>query len=102
MVCCTNNWKDTVKRQIELHPDFSIFEFILNSADVGVRKPNEKIYRIVEDILGEREKDIFLIDDLKENCKGAEKLGWQTFQFDCNKDYGKTDSLNILNILGLN
>ncbi len=81
VVCCTNNWKDTVKRQKEIHPDFSLFEFILDSGDLGIRKPDEEIYRIIEDKVGESGQEILLIDDSQENCEGASRLGWQTYQF---------------------
>lgn len=101
VVCCTNNWKDTVERQVKLHSDFSLFEFILNSADVGTRKPDERIYLLVEEKVGEKGQDIFFIDDSKENCEGAEKIGWQTFQFDCETDGGAKDAEEISNKLGL-
>lgn len=102
VVCCTNNWKDTVEKQLELHPDFSLFEFILNSADVGVRKPDGEIYKIVEEKVGESGKDMFLIDDLKSNCEGAEKIGWQTFIFDSETDNGSKDAEIIAEMLEIN
>lgn len=101
-VCCTNNWKETIEKQLELHPDFSLFEFILNSADVGIRKPNEEIYKIVEEKVGESGKDMFLIDDLKSNCEGAEKIGWQTFIFDSETDNGSKDAEIIAEMLEIN
>lgn len=100
-VCCTNNWKDTLERQIEMHKEFSLFDKIFNSAYMGVRKPNEEIYKIIEKELGYGGKDIFFIDDVKENCEGAEKLGWQTYLFDCFDNEGKYDSTKIREILDL-
>ena len=99
--CCTNNWKDTVKKQLELHPDFSLFEFIVDSAEVGVKKPDERIYRIVEEKAGESGHNIYFIDDLRENCEAAENLGWQTFLFDSETDNGSKDADKLSELLGL-
>lgn len=101
VVCCTNNWKGTVKRQIELHYEFSLFEFIIDSAYAGAKKPDEKIYRLVEEKVGEKGQDIFFIDDSKENCEGAERIGWQTFQFDYETDDASEGVKKIEEILGL-
>lgn len=101
VVCCTNNWEGTVKRQAELDPDFSLFEFIVDSSEVRVKKPDKRIYRLVEKMVGEKGKDIFFIDDSRENCEGAENLGWQTFLFDSETDNGSKDADKILELLGL-
>ena len=100
-ICLTNNWKDTLERQMEIHPDFLLFNRIFNSAYLGVRKPNEDIYKIIENEIGHKGKDIFFIDDVKENCEGAEKLEWQTFQFDCSKSGGVKDSEKIKKLLNI-
>jgi putative hydrolase of the HAD superfamily len=86
---------------MEIHPDFSLFDRIFNSAYLGERKPNEEIYKIIEKKIGYKGKDIFFIDDVKENCEGAEKLGWQTFCFDCKKNEGETDYKIITDLLEL-
>lgn len=98
-VCCSNNWMETIEKQISIYSGFSNFEFILNSADVGVRKPQEEIYKIVEEKSGGRGSDMFLIDDLEDNCKGAEKLEWGSFKFDFTKYGGETDRKIILKTL---
>lgn len=101
VACCTNNWKGTVKRQMEIYPDFSLFEFVLNSADVGTRKPDEKIYKIIEDGLQLKGSDIFFIDDMEENCETAKRMGWQTYIFDNTESEGYRDSNEIKKILGI-
>lgn len=99
VACCTNNWIGTLERQVEIIPDFSLFKIVINSAYEGARKPDEKIYRIVESRVGEKGNDILLIDDLEENCKGAEKLGWETFQFDCTINKGMGSARALLDLL---
>jgi epoxide hydrolase-like predicted phosphatase len=102
IVCLTNNWKDTLERQMEIHENFSLFDRIFNSAYLGERKPNKKVYEIIEDKIGYKGPDIFFIDDVKENCEGAEKLGWHTFKFDHTKNEGQEDYKTIKDLLGIN
>jgi FMN phosphatase YigB (HAD superfamily) len=99
VACCTNNWIGTLERQVEIIPDFSLFKIVINSAYEGARKPDEEIYRIVESSVGEKGKDVLLIDDSEENCKGAEKLGWETFQFDCTINKGMGSARAVLDLL---
>jgi len=102
VTCCTNNWIGTVERQIQILPDFLIFEDIINSAYEGVKKPDAEIYKIVEDKTGEKGENLLLIDDLKENCDGAEKLGWQVFQYDYITNDGENSAVEISQILDIN
>lgn len=48
------------------------------SFNLGVKKPDTRIYDIVEVITGLAKDDVFLIDDRKVNIKEAKCKGWKT------------------------
>ena len=58
------------------------FDSVIISAEVGCKKPEEEIYKIAEEKCGYKGKEIFFIDDKKENLFTAATLGWQTFLLD--------------------
>jgi epoxide hydrolase-like predicted phosphatase len=52
-----------------------LFDVVVISADVGLHKPQPEIYRLAAERLEvPRERCIF-VDDLRENCEGAEAVG---------------------------
>ena len=60
------------------------FENVFLSQRIHLSKPDAKIYQAVIDNTGIIPNETFFIDDLKENCEAAEKLGIHTFQ---NKEF---------------
>jgi putative hydrolase of the HAD superfamily len=87
----TNNireWRDGWRRRI---PVDALFDVVVDSSDVGMRKPEPAIYRIVESRLGMPGKDLLFVDDLGVNLKTAKSLGWQTVKYD--------DTSRVLSIL---
>lgn len=54
------------------------FDYRFFSFNLGVQKPNERIYKNVEIITGTHPNDILFIDDLKKNIHMAESRGWNT------------------------
>jgi len=57
------------------------FEKLILSFEVGAVKPEEKIYRSVEEASGFTSKEHFFIDDIQEYVDGAKKIGWDAVQF---------------------
>ncbi|MEO9329018.1 HAD family hydrolase [Gordonia aurantiaca] len=57
------------------------FAFILNSADVGVRKPDPEIYRELLRRLDCAGSEVVYIDDFAENLAPAADLGMTTIEF---------------------
>ncbi|MBD0862495.1 HAD family phosphatase [Gordonia sp. zg691] len=57
------------------------FAFILNSADVGVRKPDPEIYRELLRRLSCEGPEVVYIDDFEENLPPAADLGMATVAF---------------------
>ncbi len=58
------------------------YEAIIDSSDVGVIKPEAKIYEIAAAKAGCPPEEIMLIDDSRPNLMAAAKLGWHVMWFD--------------------
>lgn len=65
--------------------DLDFFDGHVVSCDVGVIKPDEKIYRILLDKYDLKAEECFFIDDVEENITGAKKVGIDGIVF--NGDY---------------
>lgn len=57
------------------------FDKLILSHEVGAIKPEEKIYRAVEEFTNEPSASHIFIDDILEYVEGAKKLGWSGIQF---------------------
>jgi putative hydrolase of the HAD superfamily len=52
-----------------------IFDAIVISGEVGLHKPQPEIYRLCAERLGVEPSACVFVDDLRENCEGAEAVG---------------------------
>jgi putative hydrolase of the HAD superfamily len=52
-----------------------LFDAVVISAEVGLHKPQPEIYRLAAERLGVATTDCVIVDDLRENCAGAEAVG---------------------------
>ena len=52
-----------------------LFDVVVISAEVGLHKPQPEIYLLAAERLGVEPKDCVFVDDLRENCAGAEAVG---------------------------
>jgi epoxide hydrolase-like predicted phosphatase len=52
-----------------------LFDAVVISAEVGLHKPQPEIYRLAAERLGVEPEVCLFVDDLKENCEGAEAVG---------------------------
>jgi putative hydrolase of the HAD superfamily len=72
----TNNvfeFGDTWKGMLPLD---ELFDVVVNSCDVGLRKPDPRIYRLALERLGGLEPgEAAFLDDFPENVRGAEQVG---------------------------
>ena len=59
-------------------PFFAHFDDYIFSFEHGAMKPDERIYRVVEDLTGRNGADLIFIDDREENLLPAAALGWRT------------------------
>jgi putative hydrolase of the HAD superfamily len=53
----------------------SLFDEVVISAEVGLHKPQPEIYLLAAERLGVGPEDCVFVDDLRENCAGAEAVG---------------------------
>jgi putative hydrolase of the HAD superfamily len=88
MALCTNNvreWEPLWRAKL---PELDeIFEVVVDSAFVGARKPERRIYELTLEGLGDglRFEDLLLVDDLEVNCEGARRLGMAAVRFENNE-----------------
>jgi putative hydrolase of the HAD superfamily len=52
-----------------------LFDDVVISAEVGLHKPQPEIYRLAAERIGEPTTSCVFVDDLRENCEGAEAVG---------------------------
>jgi putative hydrolase of the HAD superfamily len=84
MALLTNNvreWEPLWRAKL---PDVDeIFEVIVDSAFVGMRKPDPEIYRLTVERLGDglRAEDCLFVDDIEVNCDTARELGMAVVHF---------------------
>ena len=68
----SNSWSTT-------HYDRSLlgelFDTVVISAEVGLHKPQPEIYRLAAEHLAEPPERCVFVDDLRENCLGADAVG---------------------------
>jgi glucose-1-phosphatase len=75
----------------------SHFDKLILSHEVNSVKPEEKIYKAVEEFTGKPPGEHIFIDDIKEYAEGAKKLGWDAIHF--TGFYNLTEELRNRNIL---
>jgi putative hydrolase of the HAD superfamily len=81
----TNNVREWESRWRAKLPELDeIFEVVVDSAFVGMRKPEPEIYHLTVERLGGglRAEDCLFIDDMAINCDAARDLGMAAVQFE--------------------
>ncbi len=81
-------------RELRRQKFVDVFDAMTISAEVGVVKPEAKIFQIALDQLQVRAKEAILVDDFIENIEGCEKVGMQGLHFkDPEKAFRKLKAL---------
>lgn len=75
MAICTNNVREWEQRWRAMLPVDEIFDVVVDSAFVGSRKPEPRIYELTLERLGVSAGAAVLIDDIEINCEAARGLG---------------------------
>jgi putative hydrolase of the HAD superfamily len=81
MAMLTNNVREWEPLWRSMMPVDEIFEEVVDSAFVGCRKPEGKIYRLTLERIGIAARACLFVDDLEVNCEGAEKAGMKAVHF---------------------
>jgi putative hydrolase of the HAD superfamily len=80
--CLTNNFFrfDTAETARVRSPIMDVFDAIVESSVVGVRKPEPEFYRIACEELGIKPVEAVMLDDLGVNLKPAREMGMTTIK----------------------
>jgi putative hydrolase of the HAD superfamily len=81
MAICTNNVREWEPLWRAMLPVDEIFEVVVDSAFVGVRKPDPEIYAITLERLRTPAAECLFIDDVDVNCTAAQAAGMHAIQF---------------------
>jgi putative hydrolase of the HAD superfamily len=86
MALLTNNVREWEPLWRSMLPVDEIFELIVDSAFVGLRKPEREIYELtLERLGGVAASECLFIDDTGLNCEAARELGMTAVQFESNE-----------------
>jgi putative hydrolase of the HAD superfamily len=82
--CITNNIQNSKNEKVnhlnEAGQVMKIFDHIIESSKVGLRKPDPKIYYMSCDALGVKPEECIYLDDLGINLKPAREIGMTTIK----------------------
>jgi putative hydrolase of the HAD superfamily len=81
MAMLTNNVKEWEPRWRSMLPVDEVFEIVVDSAFVGMRKPDPAIYRLTLERLDLPAQACVFVDDLEHNVEAAATLGMPTVHF---------------------
>ena len=68
----SNSWGRTTYDEQLIH---ELFDAAVISGDVGLHKPEPEIFRLGAEKIGLAPEECVFVDDLRENCEGAEAVG---------------------------
>jgi HAD superfamily hydrolase (TIGR01509 family) len=78
LALCTNTPRESAPLWQALYPWAEVFEVIVRSCDVGVRKPNPRLVHAALERLGSAPGETVFVDDLPANRSSARTLGVTT------------------------
>lgn len=74
-VCVTNNVKEFGEGWRSLIPTAEIFNYIVDSCEEGVRKPEPEIFHIALERAAVKPEEVLFLDDFEGNLEAAKALG---------------------------
>lgn len=69
----SNSWGDGIAYEPALMEE--LFDAVVISGEVGMHKPQPEIFRLGAERIGIEPDECVFVDDLRENCEGAEAVG---------------------------
>jgi putative hydrolase of the HAD superfamily len=83
--CITNNLpanstSSKAGRSLYVAEVMALFDHVIESAKIGLRKPDPRIYKMMTDALGVDPKRCVYLDDLGVNLKPAREMGMKTIK----------------------
>jgi putative hydrolase of the HAD superfamily len=77
----TNNVREWEPHWRAMLPQEELFHAIVNSCEIGVRKPQPEIFAYATSTLHVPPSQCLLVDDMAENCEAARAEGWWAVLF---------------------
>jgi putative hydrolase of the HAD superfamily len=81
MALLTNNVREWEPYWRSMAPIDDIFELVVDSAFVGMRKPDREIYDLTVKRLGVAAHECLFVDDLERNCDAARHAGMRAVRY---------------------
>lgn len=75
---------DMMNKYFSLEQRQILFDAAVLSGEEGITKPHPYIYEIMANRLGVEAGDCIMIDDIEDNCAGADAAGMKTIHFQTN------------------
>ena len=105
IACLTNNVRSgsgpgmarSAEKAAEIAEIMTLFHHVVQSSQVGVRKPEPRFYEIACEMAGVKATDVVFLDDLGINLKPAKAIGMQTIKV-LNAEQALTDLETIIEI----
>ncbi len=77
----SNFWDVARRLWVEVYPFIHLFDGVVISSEVGLMKPDPRIYHLAAESVGVPPAEILFIDDFSQNIAGAKVVGMQTVHF---------------------
>ena len=77
----SNVASDWVTEKFLTAEEASLFDVMIFSHNVGLTKPDERIFKLMANRLGVSEGECVMVDDLDANCTGARSAGMQAITY---------------------
>lgn len=84
---CTNTWGSFIDPILDHNDLRSAFDTIVISAEVGLLKPDPRIYEYTLSRLGVTPQEAVFADDNPHNVESAQQIGMTAFVFHGNEDF---------------
>jgi putative hydrolase of the HAD superfamily len=81
MALLTNNVREWAQVWRAMAPIDEIFEIVVDSAFVGMRKPDPEIYELCLERLEVAAGECLFVDDREDNCEGARAVGMRVVRY---------------------
>ncbi|NJN96285.1 MAG: HAD family phosphatase [Anaerolineales bacterium] len=77
----SNFWDVARRLWVEVYPFIHLFDGVVISSEVGLMKPDPRIYHLAVESVGAIPAEALFIDDFSQNIEGAKAVGIQTVHF---------------------
>jgi len=77
----SNAWMNARQNITQLHDFMDLFDVSIFSAEVGMRKPDARVFNLVLERLGVRAEEAVFVDDFPNNIAAAAAVGLRTVLF---------------------